>query len=105
MQGKEAMMRVRQCSRKHSRFGRAMVGLALLFLITCFLIFLRRIQTFSRPQARRAEQRQGKGCDRKPLRFTRTMTGFALLLLVICARSEEHTSELQSRFDLVCRLL
>src|SRR6266513_3981420 len=22
-----------------------------------------------------------------------------------CARSEEHTSELQSRFDLVCRLL
>ncbi len=78
-------MRVRQCSRKHSRFGRAMVGLALLFLITCFLIFLRRIQTFSRPQARRAEQRQGKGCDRKPLRFTRTMTGFALLLLVICA--------------------
>src|SRR5207249_6912559 len=24
---------------------------------------------------------------------------------VICLRSEEHTSELQSRFDLVCRLL
>src|SRR5207249_11131512 len=24
---------------------------------------------------------------------------------VPCARSEEHTSELQSRFDLVCRLL
>src|SRR5207249_6571631 len=23
----------------------------------------------------------------------------------ICSRSEEHTSELQSRFDLVCRLL
>src|SRR5699024_11704210 len=23
----------------------------------------------------------------------------------VCARSEEHTSELQSRFDLVCRLL
>src|SRR5437868_13275055 len=23
----------------------------------------------------------------------------------ICTRSEEHTSELQSRFDLVCRLL
>src|SRR5699024_12200510 len=25
--------------------------------------------------------------------------------LYICGRSEEHTSELQSRFDLVCRLL
>src|SRR5699024_11476739 len=25
--------------------------------------------------------------------------------LVYCQRSEEHTSELQSRFDLVCRLL
>src|SRR5438105_8827372 len=30
------------------------------------------------------------GCSRSPLR---------------CARSEEHTSELQSRVDLVCRLL
>src|SRR5437868_14080834 len=27
------------------------------------------------------------------------------LLLVLLMRSEEHTSELQSRFDLVCRLL
>src|SRR5699024_11969222 len=26
-------------------------------------------------------------------------------VLDVCARSEEHTSELQSRFDLVCRLL
>src|SRR5207249_5603707 len=26
-------------------------------------------------------------------------------LLLPCPRSEEHTSELQSRFDLVCRLL
>src|SRR5699024_12290532 len=25
--------------------------------------------------------------------------------LIVCSRSEEHTSELQSRFDLVCRLL
>src|SRR5437868_10147329 len=24
---------------------------------------------------------------------------------ILCIRSEEHTSELQSRFDLVCRLL
>src|SRR5699024_12449728 len=29
----------------------------------------------------------------------------ALLMTRIMARSEEHTSELQSRFDLVCRLL
>src|SRR5699024_11839964 len=25
--------------------------------------------------------------------------------VLVCVRSEEHTSELQSRFDLVCRLL
>src|SRR5699024_11597813 len=31
---------------------------------------------------------------------------FALVYVPICiSRSEEHTSELQSRFDLVCRLL
>src|SRR5699024_11654888 len=35
---------------------------------------------------------------------------FALVFITVCAhgftlRSEEHTSELQSRFDLVCRLL
>src|SRR5437868_7475008 len=34
--------------------------------------------------------------QRSSLRFCR---------LCFCARSEEHTSELQSRFDLVCRLL
>src|SRR5699024_11533733 len=28
-----------------------------------------------------------------------------LRLHIFCKRSEEHTSELQSRFDLVCRLL
>src|SRR5699024_11714037 len=30
---------------------------------------------------------------------------FLLSIIVIKFRSEEHTSELQSRFDLVCRLL
>src|SRR5699024_11680153 len=30
---------------------------------------------------------------------------FAFKLLTLVARSEEHTSELQSRFDIVCRLL
>src|SRR5207249_10143415 len=29
----------------------------------------------------------------------------AVVMAEICPRSEEHTSELQSRFDLVCRLL
>src|SRR5699024_12612781 len=29
----------------------------------------------------------------------------AFLVLLVFLRSEEHTSELQSRFDLVCRLL
>src|SRR5207249_5854025 len=44
---------------------------------------------------------------------TATLTGFAFWLFAyaipaandVVARSEEHTSELQSRFDLVCRLL
>src|SRR5699024_11446990 len=31
--------------------------------------------------------------------------GLAAVLVIIVVRSEEHTSELQSRFDLVCRLL
>src|SRR5438067_8843987 len=31
--------------------------------------------------------------------------GAGLCLGILSARSEEHTSELQSRFDLVCRLL
>src|SRR5438067_3182240 len=30
---------------------------------------------------------------------------FVEYLITLLARSEEHTSELQSRFDLVCRLL
>src|SRR5699024_12724860 len=34
----------------------------------------------------------------------RATTGIAAVPSV-CGRSEEHTSELQSRFDLVCRLL
>src|SRR6266704_4224146 len=34
-----------------------------------------------------------------------TFGGLCLLLGLFTRRSEEHTSELQSRFDLVCRLL
>src|SRR5699024_12011896 len=33
------------------------------------------------------------------------LTKLPISLLVLLIRSEEHTSELQSRFDLVCRLL
>src|SRR5437868_13051536 len=34
-----------------------------------------------------------------------TDEGYKNLIKLVSARSEEHTSELQSRFDLVCRLL
>src|SRR5207249_5804691 len=37
--------------------------------------------------------------------WARDMRNLMLLSLLIFLRSEEHTSELQSRFDLVCRLL
>src|SRR5699024_12369545 len=33
------------------------------------------------------------------------LIGFTVFAPTLMARSEEHTSELQSRFDLVCRLL
>src|SRR3989442_9003213 len=39
-----------------------------------------------------------------PCRFS-TMRGWAVSILVLYERSEEHTSELQSRPHLVCRLL
>src|SRR5204863_9862923 len=42
----------------------------------------------------------------EPLRTQRTQRrSFVTFLRVLCVRSEEHTSELQSRRDLVCRLL
>src|SRR5699024_12686166 len=37
--------------------------------------------------------------------FLLLVFGFGVFLLFLALRSEEHTSELQSRFDLVCRLL
>src|SRR5207249_5798150 len=42
------------------------------------------------------------------MRFLRTICVLAIMLIASLPtglRSEEHTSELQSRFDLVCRLL
>src|SRR5207249_11584501 len=49
-------------------------------------------------------------CHQKDLQQTQTMGGtvpnhIAAQFPTTCERSEEHTSELQSRFDLVCRLL
>src|SRR5699024_12434418 len=39
-------------------------------------------------------------------RVKRTFIPFSInILLTLAIRSDEHTSELQSRFDLVCRLL
>src|SRR5699024_11761499 len=40
----------------------------------------------------------------KSLDFISNLSFWCGMLLMIYARSEEHTSELQSRFDLVCRL-
>src|SRR5207249_9523803 len=62
-----------------------------------------------RPGARSSESRTPPFC---PSPFARIPTHHGLLARVEwlglepeLARSEEHTSELQSRFDLVCRLL
>src|SRR2546429_8381427 len=41
----------------------------------------------------------------KPGRFLLYVTAITLILVGVFARSEEHTSELQSRLHLVCRLL
>src|SRR5699024_12844580 len=38
-------------------------------------------------------------------RFSMPQLLMITILALLCRRSEEHTSELQSRFDLVCRLL
>src|SRR5699024_12805020 len=45
-------------------------------------------------------------CDRSRPRWGRRRTwALAGMIVATVPRSEEHTSELQSRFDLVCRLL
>src|SRR5699024_9300314 len=48
-----------------------------------------------------AAQNAGAGKDRRAVQTLR----YAVTLCLGFGRSEEHTSELQSRFDLVCRLL
>src|SRR5207249_6304268 len=70
----------------------------------------------SRGRARSGKARSGARCWRcwmqptdGPTRGGKPSLTVAVTLLPTCcnsiARSEEHTSELQSRFDLVCRLL
>src|SRR5699024_11785297 len=54
--------------------------------------------TGSNPKAKRIE-------FRAPDPSGNPYFGFAAMMMAGLARSEEHTSELQSRFDLVCRLL
>src|SRR5207249_10239208 len=49
--------------------------------------------------------REGKRCRRSSAALTWRLRVAVWATLRDYARSEEHTSELQSRFDLVCRLL
>src|SRR5690349_25041499 len=62
------------------------------------------------PISRRAHAHRGAGEGRRAARrhLNSTQSGYSILIPPLCARlvrSEEHTSELQSRRDLVCRLL
>src|SRR5438067_8177461 len=47
--------------------------------------------------------RNCSAAPRSPLKYLTSAINSSVR--AVCARSEEHTSELQSRFDLVCRLL
>src|SRR5699024_11697768 len=47
----------------------------------------------------------GAGTDAMRAQMIEDYSGDAQLIYDFLRRSEEHTSELQSRFDLVCRLL
>src|SRR5206468_5144884 len=53
-------------------------------------------------RARRDRARHVRRLQTRPIG---AMSGFLIIVIVFGARSEEHTSELQSRSDLVCRLL
>src|SRR5437868_14138029 len=65
---------------------------------------------FSQPGARRAARRRTHHLCLASARAPSDHLALSLRahtadFLLECERSEEHTSELQSRFDLVCRLL
>src|SRR5699024_11329511 len=58
------------------------------------------------PRPPRAPRKpQGSCTPRSPRHFPSYACSLARPRLAHSGRSEEHTSELQSRFDLVCRLL
>src|SRR5438067_7122114 len=69
----------------------------------CFFFFndtaTTEIYTLSLHDALPNSRNRGPSSGGKPSMSAMTRIGMC------CARSEEHTSELQSRFDLVCRLL
>src|SRR5205809_7771379 len=54
-------------------------------------------------QRREAEERRRRLAAQRPFHGAESLFDFILALLLV--RSEEHTSELQSRLHLVCRLL
>src|SRR2546421_3449268 len=58
---------------------------------------------YSSPSRRRHTRSDRTGVDRKSTRLNSSHDQISYA--VFCLRSEEHTSELQSRSDLVCRLL
>src|SRR5437868_12814556 len=74
-------------------------GFMCLAIFTMIVVFAIR---YRRRAGQMAEQIEGSNA----LEFTWTFIPFGIFLVIfVWARSEEHTSELQSRFDLVCRLL
>src|SRR5699024_12075475 len=59
---------------------------------------------FQRPHTLTHRTQQTISLNR-PITHTKPHTSHNIAYMHYMARSEEHTSELQSRFDLVCRLL
>src|SRR5699024_11973958 len=71
-------------------------------------IHIRSIHSVCRPDGRGhsvAVLLLQRGYGRRPDVSVKTSAWLMLLVLRGCGKSEEHTSELQSRFDIVCRLL
>src|SRR5437868_3488923 len=78
------------------RFG--WIGVDLFFVLSGYLIGGQLLA----PLARGQRINLGRFFARRALRI---MPAYFVVLAIYIFRSEEHTSELQSRFDLVCRLL
>src|SRR5699024_12645313 len=86
-----------------SSLRRMSLAPALLFSVRLFFLRIRRPPRSTLfPYTTLFRSRKDQKCDHS--RWYRTHTG-CRSRRVRAERSEEHTSELQSRFDLVCRLL